>query len=165
MPVAQLSTLGHLDLMQISSRDFHAAVAIGSCFLLFGAAAGLGAFFLFRRSYREVKNWKTTSGTVVGDKVISDPRTQLPQYYPTFQFVADNGQRVTSVASVGSSGRRYRVGASVRVLYSPDDPEKAQLNSFTDLMLMPIFLGVFGLAFSGVGIYIFIRLTIDCLIK
>lgn len=151
--------------MQISSRDFHAAVAIGSCFLLFRAAAGLGAFFLFRRSYREVKNWKTTSGTVIGDKVISDPRTQLPQYYPTFQFVADNGQSITSVASIGSSRRRYRVGASVRVLYSPDDPQKAQLNSFTDLLLLPIFLGCFGLAFSGVGIYLFIRLTIDCLIK
>ena len=163
--MAQLFSSGHLELMQISSRDFRAAVAIGSCFLLFGAAAGLGAFFLFRRSYREVKNWKTTSGTVVGDKVISDPRTQLAQYYPTFQFVADNGQRVTSVASVGSSGRRYRVGASVRVLYSPDDPTKAQLSSFTDLWLMPVFLGLFGSAFLCVGVYVFIRLIIDCLTK
>jgi hypothetical protein len=31
--------------MQISSRDIHAAIAVGSGFLLFGTAAGLGAFF------------------------------------------------------------------------------------------------------------------------
>jgi len=151
--------------MQISSRDFHAVVAIGSCFLLFGTAASLGAFFLFRRSRREVKNWKTASGTVVGNKVISAPASQMPHYYPTFQFVADNGQSVTSVASVGSAGQRYRVGASVKVLYSPDDPMKAQLSSFTDLWLMPVFLGLFGSAFLGSGIFLFIRLMIACLPK
>lgn len=151
--------------MQISSRDIHAAIAIGFVFLLFGAAAASGAFFSFRRSYREVKNWKTASGTVIDNKVISAPASQLPHYYPIFQFVADNGKEVTSVASVGSSGRRYRVGASVKVLYSPDDPANAQLNSFADLWAMPICLGFFGSAFLGISLFLFIRLTIDCLAK
>jgi hypothetical protein len=160
-------TLNYRDFMQISSRDIHAAIAIGSCFLLFGTSASLGAFFMFRRSYREVNNWKTASGTVVWNKFVGATQTSdsMPHYYPTFQFITDDGKEVTSVGPVGSSRPRYRVGASVKVLYSPDNPEKAQLNSFTDLWLMPILLGFFGLAFGGISLFLFIHLIIYYLTK
>jgi hypothetical protein len=149
--------------MQISSIDIHAVIGVGSGFLIFGTAAGLGAFFMFRRSYREVKHWKTASGTVVDNKVVSGSKGL--HYYPIFQFVADNGKEVTGVADVGSSWQRFRVGASVRVLYSPDEPTKAQLRTFTDLWLFPIVCGFFGLAFLGVSLFLFIHLIIVCLAK
>ncbi|MDR3377948.1 MAG: DUF3592 domain-containing protein, partial [Verrucomicrobiae bacterium] len=62
-----------------------------------------------------------------------------------------------------SSRPRYRVDARVKVLYSPDNPEKTQLNSFTDLWAMTILLGFFGSAFLGVSLFLCIHLIIDCL--
>jgi hypothetical protein len=42
----------------------------------------------------------------------------------------------------------------VRVLVDPANPERADLQSFTTLWLLPLLLTVFALAFMGAGVYL-----------
>jgi hypothetical protein len=138
------------------------ALIVASGFLVIGSAMAIGAFFMSRSSYRKMKNWKTTSGTVVDYSYISN--TQLMSsnayYAPRIQFATDDGKEVTCVASTGSNRQSYRIGAKVKVVYSPDDPEKADLKSFVNLWGFPVTLGVFALAALGVSLNIFIHLII-----
>ena len=55
-----------------------------------------------------------------------------------------NGKQFTFQSSVSSTPPAYFVGEKVRVLYRPDNPASAQINSFTDQWLLPI-----GFTFGG----------------
>jgi Protein of unknown function (DUF3592) len=146
--------------MQVSKGDLFPVITIASIFLLVGSACATGAFFLFRSSYRKNKYWKTTSGTVVDYDYVSPTQSMRsnPYYVPRIQFTTDDGKQVTCVASTGSNRQSYRIGANVKVVYSPDDPQKADLKSFGNFWVMPIFLGIFALASLGVSLNVFIHL-------
>ena len=55
------------------------------------------------------------------------------------------GKRFTFRSWLSSSPPAYFVGEKVSVLYRPDNPAKAQINSFTDRWL-------FAVAFTGSGL-------------
>jgi len=147
--------------MHLSSSDFHAGIAVGFAFLLFGTAPGLPALFLFRRSYRRVRHWKAASATMVGYKVHSDSPDDRPVSVPEFQFIADDGQAVTGYPAFCPKNRRFRDGVSVKILYTPDDPKKIQFRTFNDLWGLPIFLGIFGSVFWGISLFLFIHVIIS----
>jgi hypothetical protein len=133
-----------------SKKDFYPMLGVASMFLIFGSAATFGSFLSFRSSYRKIKNWKTDVGTVI-DYYAQSGGSQM-HYAPRIQFVADDGKQIVFVASTGSNRQSYRIGANVKILYSPNDPEKADLKSFTNLWVLPIFLGLFGLSFLVIGL-------------
>lgn len=146
--------------MKISSGEFHAAIAIGSGFFVIGSALGLRAFFLFRRSYRQVRQWKTATATILGYKVHAASADAMPVSVPEFQFMPDNGDVVIGFADVGSRGKIFHVGTTIEVLYPAADPKKARLKTFDALWAAPIFLGTFSAAFLGIFAFLSIHLII-----
>jgi hypothetical protein len=144
--------------MQISSGDFKATIAVGSGFFVMGTAIGLPAFFQFRRSYRQARHWKTASATILGCKVHAASPDAMPVSVQEFQFVTDTGEVVIGFADVGSRGQCFRVGASIKILYPPEDPTKARLKTFDALWAAPIFLGFFAAAFLGISVFLVIHL-------
>lgn len=65
------------------------------------------------------------------------------QKSPVVEYTVD-GRRFTFHSSISSSPPAYKVGDQVGVLYNPDDPQAAQLNTFLDRWLFPV-------AFTSVG--------------
>jgi hypothetical protein len=117
--------------------------------------AGLILIFLgilsIRNACVKIRTWKTVSGTLVGYKVYNNQQANgsSTSFCPQVQFSTDDGKLIDFTSSSGSNRRPYRIGATVKVLYEPDDPTKATIKSFTNLFLPAFFLLLFGVAFAG----------------
>jgi hypothetical protein len=80
------------------------------------------------------------------DRVVQD------YYYPVVEFVSADGRRQSVQMTEGSSALSHEVGDEVTVLYAPDRPLDARIQSFGSSALMwilPGITGILGLAFLG----------------
>ena len=72
-------------------------------------------------------------------------------YAPVVEFETAGGELVTYHSSSSSSPPAYDVGESVEVLYDPNDPSEAKINSFFNLWFLPLLLAGMGIVFGGIG--------------
>ena len=123
---------------------------VGVAFLAFGLVFLAVALAFAWSSSATVANGVTAEGTVVDleRRYSSDNGTT---YRPVVQFVDRSGTAHRFVGSVGSSPAAYSRGESVAVIYDPDSPEDALLDSFTERHLFPLAFGGFGTVFAGLG--------------
>jgi hypothetical protein len=80
------------------------------------------------------------------DRVVQD------YYYPVVEFVSRDGRSHTVHMTEGSSVPSHEVGDEVTVLYNPERPLEARIQSFGNYALMwilPGITGILGLAFLG----------------
>lgn len=71
-------------------------------------------------------------------------------YYPVVEFVASDGRRRSVQMNEGSSSPQYEAGEEVTVLYDPERPLDARIQSFGSSALMwilPGITGILGVAF------------------
>jgi len=124
---------------------------------MFGAIALLVGILFAIFTAISVGGSTSASGTVIGfttaDKGIS---------YPVVQFPA-NFAPITFTMSYSSTNEPYKVGDRVGVLYSPDRPSAARVNSFFSLWYFPVFmLGAGGvLLLVGLGLLLLARRVLD----
>ena len=80
------------------------------------------------------------------DRVVQD------YYFPVVEYVSRDGRRHTVQLTEGSSVPSYEVGDDVTVLYNPERPLEARIQSVGSYALMwilPGITGILGLAFLG----------------
>jgi hypothetical protein len=80
------------------------------------------------------------------DRVVQD------YYFPVVEFVSADGRRHSVQMTEGSSAPSHEVGDEVTVLYAPDHPLEARIQSFGSSALMwilPGITGILGLGFLG----------------
>jgi hypothetical protein len=80
------------------------------------------------------------------DRVVQD------YYFPVVQFVSADGRSHTVHMTEGSSAPSHEVGDEVNVLYDPEHPLEARIQSFGSSALMwvlPGITGILGVAFLG----------------
>lgn len=80
------------------------------------------------------------------DRVVQD------YYFPVVEFVSADGRRHTVHMTEGSSAPSHEVGEEVTVLYNPEHPLEARIQSFGSSALMwilPGITGILGLGFLG----------------
>jgi uncharacterized protein DUF3592 len=80
------------------------------------------------------------------DRVVQD------YYFPVVEFVSSDGRRHSVQLTEGSSTPSHEVGDEVTVLYNPDQPLDARIQSFGSSALMwilPGITGILGLGFLG----------------
>ena len=80
------------------------------------------------------------------DRVVQD------YYFPVVEYVSADGRRHTVHMTEGSSAPSQEVGDPVTVLYNPERPLEARIQSFGSSALMwilPGITGILGLAFLG----------------
>lgn len=63
-------------------------------------------------------------------------------YYPVIDFQGNDGKLYTHYERSGSYPPRFKEGQKVEILYSPDNPNKAQVDSSPSLLLLFLFLGI-----------------------
>ena len=113
---------------------------IGTAFILVSAALAL-------EPARRSTTYAHADGRVV-DYVIQDGHST---YLPVVEFTTPDGQRHKFKGTVASTPVEYRLEQKVSVLYNPNNPADATLNSFFELWLLPMIFAIIGGIFALVG--------------
>ena len=100
--------------------------------------------------------YKKTVGTVVGQDVVGNDTDQLSA--PIVEFETPDGRKIVFTEKVHSNETILDIIGNlaavfvlkkdpnkVRVLYDPNDPQKARVNNFANLYMFPLVLFIFGL--------------------
>src|SRR5262245_21957421 len=99
----------------------------GTLMLVLASIFGFLGAFGFLRGYKRRAKGCSAQGTIIGYKQRS--RGKGPTTYsPEVEFQTPEGEKITFVASSGSS-RRSKLGRTVKVLYYSNDPEDADIAS------------------------------------
>lgn len=101
----------------------------------------MGIIFLLvtRNTVRPEKHWLTTTGTIVQKeknyhlslgKIFNREGfvSRQPDSVPTFQYEIDGTEYETTSKVQQTPG--FKIGSTVEVLYNPEDPQQAVINSF-----------------------------------
>ncbi len=126
------------------------ALVIGIVFLIAGLAMIVGAGGVFFRQRKERSNAIRATGAVVDLAKSAGQRGYL--YYPVVEFEAAFGLKTRFQAQVGSNPAGYKVGQQVTVLYDPQNPEKAEIDSASSLYFFPGCLLGMGAGLSLLGL-------------
>jgi len=96
---------------------------------------GFGIYF-FVRTNRFLKTAVKTEARVLDNERRSSDSDSV--YVPVFSFVDKAGKEHHARSSWGFYPPKYQVGDSISVLYDPQDPAKADIDSFTNLWLASV---------------------------
>ena len=126
--------------------------------LLLQIVAGIGlallaaALLTYLQSVNFVNQAKLTTGTVVGMFASSDPDTNSRFYCPQITFTTKTGQIIKFESNICSAPAPYAVGELVNLYYDPQNPQNAQIKSFSAQYLMPTSLMLSGLPLTLIGL-------------
>ena len=126
-------------------------VWVGGIFAAVGLAfvAGAGWFFLADRSFAAAG--VHTQGTVI-EMIGSRDSDSDYTYKPVVEFRDADGLRHVFTSSFSSSPPQYSTGETVEVIYAPDTPDEAVIDSFVDRFLLPLVFGGLGTLFAAIGL-------------
>ncbi|HXY24963.1 MAG TPA: DUF3592 domain-containing protein [Candidatus Acidoferrum sp.] len=97
-------------------------------------------------------SFKRTAATTTGRVIRLQPGSSRhgTVYYPVVQFVTPDEQKITVKGSNGSRPAAFHVDDPVEVLYDPDDPHQAYINTFMEFWGSPIILFGLGAVFAAI---------------
>lgn len=103
---------------------------------------------------RERVRWQRRQGGNDRQTFLDSQRNRRVEksYFPSVLFIAQNGQQIEFVSSVGAQGPRFEVGETVPILYDPDAPGTARIGEAFDLWFPSAFLGALGLGWGAGGL-------------
>ena len=130
----------------------------------FGIVMTVGGLAFVIKTRRFVAAANRTAGKVLAYETESSDDTQRRRaamrsdyrtlYFPIVEFKDFKGNQRRVKTSTGSSPASFSVGAAVTVLYDRDNPERAEIESFGELWVLPT-------ALLGMGAFnVFIALTV-----
>jgi len=73
-------------------------------------------------------------------------------FYPRIRFRTRDGQEISLITNTGSNPPSFRVNEPVAILYDPQQPYHASIQSFSELWFLPTLLGGMGIIFCSVGL-------------
>ncbi len=128
--------------MKSSSRGALIALVLGLPFLIFGA-----------KELYQVNKFVTSGDQADGIIVeMNKGSSILSKYHPRVRFQTKKGKTIEFSPGNGSNPPMYEVNDHVSVVYNPDYPNYAAINSFIEIWLGPVIyagLGLLLLIFSG----------------
>lgn len=143
-------------------------VSFSGLFIIIGGVLVASGLFAFFRQRARMRRSRLTTGTIVelvpyrkSGEYLWEKSTDgvkiKPKYLyqPVVRFKTETGRSMKFMVSIASRPKPYQVGEQVKVIYDPDNPQKAQINRFLYLwfnVLMLLFFGVFTLAMGLLGV-------------
>ena len=118
-------------------------------FSVVGIGMLIGAFFWYNSSSEFSEKSVRAEGTVV-ELVVNRSRDSRT-YSPVVQFVNEAGKKIEFKSRTGSNPPDYSRGEKVEVLYLPENPEEAKINSFFALWGGALIFGGLGSVFFLIG--------------
>jgi hypothetical protein len=129
--------------------------------LLLGGVALLGvSLAIYGRRQKFRARARRAEGLVVGSAGHAGFHSGMLKF-PVVEFETESGRLVEFQSSVGSNPPMYRVGQRVSVLYDPDDPKQASIDSFVSRWLAILVPGCMGGIFLFLGgVFLLIALLV-----
>ncbi|MFH2063139.1 MAG: DUF3592 domain-containing protein [bacterium] len=120
---------------------------------------GVSGYTLYS-TYDMVSSGVRTEGTVVRLEEVKHRRPPkihrqkktVAAYHPVISFLTEDGQTVEYRSDFGTSPPVHEVGEKVDVIYDPQDPSRAEIDSFVSLWLGPILVAGGGVLITAVGL-------------
>jgi len=132
-------------------RNF-GTIALFNLFVLGMAAL---TFWFGNKAYQVSKNGETTMG-IVTELAESSTEDGCCVYSPILEYTVDD-QKYTFESLNASDPPSYRVGQQVEVIYNQTTPSKGAINSWSELWLVPVILGLatlfLGVVLNGYAIF------------
>jgi hypothetical protein len=110
----------------------------------------IGLFWLNATSQRLTRMIDGT-GTVV--EVIRRRVGDDINFYPRIEFQTQTGETFQFESNTGGSSTAYRIGDQVPILYNPQMPQDATINSWYEIWLPPIVVTLLSLSGLAPGIF------------
>jgi succinate dehydrogenase hydrophobic anchor subunit len=115
--------------------------------------AGISSYFAIQKISKEESTPGRIADVVVRKEYINEQdRITRDFYYPVIEFTASDGKKRTVQISEGSDSPYYEKGDEITVLYDPEHPLDARIQSAGSNALMwilPAITGILGIAFTG----------------
>jgi hypothetical protein len=124
---------------------------ISVIFLVVGLGLLAGAGFLWRNHADFAAHAVHADGVVVDLHYRSGSKGDSGTYVPEVEFTAPNGSVLHITGSTGSNPAAYSRGDKVALLYAPDNPEGARIDSFMENWFGVLILGGMGIVFGLIG--------------
>ncbi len=121
-----------------------AFLAAGPCLLLY-------CYFSVQDTKATIRNGVTTQAIVIKLQPVHG-RHSGTSYAPVFTFVGEDGRAYTLTSRSSSNPPAFKKGEVVTVHYPHGQPQAAKLDSFLDLWLGDLLIGVFGAVITLVGL-------------
>jgi len=129
---------------------------IGAWFLsIAGLVLLCVAAFLTYRTSHFIENSETAQGSVIALEPVtstdSNSDTAQTTYAPVFSFQAADGKTYAVRSNSSSSPPAFAVNDEVTVLYDPNNPQKARIDTFWQVWGVPVLLGAMGAFFFAIA--------------
>lgn len=131
---------------------------IALVFSIIGIGMLVGSYFVYNNINQFVQTAVITTGKVIDltwSRSTSSSGSSSGVYYPVVRFETDRGQTIEFKGSTGSSPPSYKVGQDIKVIYSPKDPYRPEIDSLFSIWFGFIILCGLGVIFSGIGLTVF----------
>jgi len=119
--------------------------------------AGGAALFIFGIGFT-VQNWffihraEAATGTITDVLFVHGDQDQSDTYRPVFTFKTADGLAHRVQSDVDSSPSNYQIGQRVSVVYSPNAPDDAKIDSIGQLWFFPLLFVSIGAAAGCCGL-------------
>ncbi len=115
-------------------------------FAVIGIGLLIGSFFIYRSVNKFVKVSMMTTGKVIAVE------TEKKTSYPVVEFQTPEGKVIEFRSDYGGNPSPFKEGEIVKVLYSPESPEEAKIDTFMGLWLGLLIVGPLGILFFVIGV-------------
>jgi hypothetical protein len=137
-----------------STTPMRAALLAGRVFIAIGLLIVFVAATQASRSMKFATAGVSAEGTVV--QQIRKPGRR-PRVRPMVRFATQAGVSIDFTSTESSRYPRYEDGQKVAVVYLPDAPEHAEIDSFGVLWGGPLLMSLAGLVFAVTGVLVLRR--------
>ena len=127
---------------------------VGVIFFLIGLGVSVSGIFSVFKIRRQVKNSVKAVGTVTGFGKRMGKSGYI--YCPQVAFTDSTGKKIEFESEIGTQPPAYTLGQRVQIIYQKDFPQKAEIDSITNLWFVPGCMLAFALLFSVLGLVLFI---------
>lgn len=124
-------------------------------FALIGLGLLIVSVFVFLNTRNFINSSAKAQGTVIAHAQVRSSKGDIT-YAPVISFRTQDGRTVEFKSGTSSTAASPPVGQTVEVLYNPQTPEDAEINSFSSLWTLNIILAALGAGFFTVGTTVFI---------
>ncbi len=119
------------------------ALRIGLTFAVIGLVAVVIGILWIRSTKERLKTMINHTGTVVEKSRVERPG-ETATFYPVVEFKTQTGDVFRFEGKTSGAEHEYKIGEQIEILYDPQDPKGAMINSWKELWLPPIVLMLIG---------------------